>query len=325
MATLEVPGVEDPRPEPSSLAGGLPEGTVRVKWAVHAQAARAGAGPARLEGVPPDDVVELEFRDGLRLWMRVEDLRADLSRGGGDQGADGVVRVPTMLPVGAASRGSAGAWAIRALKVLDIDIEGGITDFVSAHVEGRLAPGPGLYRCVEDPARALSPVRTLGGTAPVLVFLHGTASSTSGSFGGLWAGGPAARIKTLIGQYGGRVLALQHRTLTRSPIENARTCGGLARSSSRGGGRPPRLALARRVDRRAAGARDGRGAARSPRDELELFDAEGRKPDREALARLNGGLLSLRASASRASCAWRARRAARRSPTGGSIATSRCS
>ena len=55
----------------------------------------------------------------------------------------------------------------------------------------------------------------------MLVFLHGTASSTSGSFSELWKPQSGTLIKPLFKYYNGRVLAYQHRTLTQSPIENA--------------------------------------------------------------------------------------------------------
>lgn len=63
--------------------------------------------------------------------------------------------------------------------------------------------------------------RIAGGDKPYLLFIHGTGSSTAGSFGrlaedsGLW--------QDLYDSYNGRVLALQHRTLTQSPLGNVLT------------------------------------------------------------------------------------------------------
>ena len=60
---------------------------------------------------------------------------------------------------------------------------------------------------------------TVAPDARYLVFIHGTASSTLGSFGdlprvsGLWS-----RLRAA---YGGNILAFEHRTLSESPIENA--------------------------------------------------------------------------------------------------------
>src|SRR5215471_11627443 len=51
--------------------------------------------------------------------------------------------------------------------------------------------------------------------------IHGTASSTDGSFGALWEGGANSCYAQLDKAYNGQVLAFQHRTLTQSPIENA--------------------------------------------------------------------------------------------------------
>ncbi len=58
----------------------------------------------------------------------------------------------------------------------------------------------------------------------VVLLLHGTASSTAGSFGGLWkapAGGVAADWQALAGQHGRLVLGYEHRSLTQGPLDNA--------------------------------------------------------------------------------------------------------
>ena len=59
-----------------------------------------------------------------------------------------------------------------------------------------------------------------------LLFLHGTASSTAGSFGALWRNSspedrtPPPDFRRMLDRYG-EVLAFEHRTLTNSPIDNA--------------------------------------------------------------------------------------------------------
>lgn len=222
---LRVNGVQELRPEPSELQRGLPEGTVQVKHAIRLETARAGVDPLLLEGLAPDDVVEVELQDGLRIWTTVErfseDVGTRLDRSARSATDPGVVDVPPVLTLGPASR-STGGLSLRVLRVLGIRVDQQITAFAAEHVEGRLAPGPGLYRCGEHDASALQPVSALDGTAPVLLFLHGTASSTSGSFGELWStthGTPA--IASLFVHYRGRVFAFQHRTLTESPVRNA--------------------------------------------------------------------------------------------------------
>ena len=94
-------------------------------------------------------------------------------------------------------------------------------------IENRLDQKPGLYRWVgsagtpadletEDlSARAKSDADA----KPILVFIHGTGSSSGGSFGDvrsdadLWA--------SLERKYTGGIFAFEHRTLSQGPIENA--------------------------------------------------------------------------------------------------------
>jgi hypothetical protein len=287
MATLVIPGIPDSRPEPSELGRGLPAATVTTKFAARIDGARAATAALRVDGVRPDDIVEIELEDGLRLWTRVDDLERDFALEATRDAADGAIHVPARLPIGPPSRGWA-AWGIKALKVIGIDIAKSIGDFAAEHVEGRLRPGPGLYRCSETDASALAPLRTLKAQGPTLVFLHGTASSTSGSFGGLWNGGTKAPIQRLFTRYDGRVLALQHETLTRSPIENAvlvaeRLLDLLDEdaeihlvSHSRGGLVGELLARSMRL-----------GSAPFTGDDLVLFAAPERERDRGALDALN--------------------------------------
>jgi triacylglycerol esterase/lipase EstA (alpha/beta hydrolase family) len=299
MTTIRVTGTDDSRPEPSELEGGLPSGTVRVKSAVSVQASRAGAPHVVLDHLQADDVVEVEFQDGLRLWLRSENVAGDFPRTISRDTADGVIELPSELHIGPASRSGAG-WAIKSLKILGIDIEGEITDFVSARVERRLQPGPGLYQCDAASPSALSRVRKLGGKAPVLVFLHGTASSTQGSFGDLWRGELDAPIGALLKYYDGRVLAFQHKTLTESPAENAAVLAQqLANlvdaeaeihliSHSRGGLIGELLARGMRI-----------GAAPITPDELRLFEQQQRGRDVEALKQLNETLRESRLQVTR--------------------------
>ena len=56
---------------------------------------------------------------------------------------------------------------------------------------------------------------------PFLVLIHGTASSTWSSFGGLWSAARSQELEGLRQAYGNQVLAFEHATLSKSPIENA--------------------------------------------------------------------------------------------------------
>ncbi len=87
---------------------------------------------------------------------------------------------------------------------------------------------PGLYRCSLDDEFSLKTVaknaRIPIDKGPILVFIHGTASSCEGSFGKLWASkrrfAREAR-RRLARIYADRVFVLEHLSLTQSPISNA--------------------------------------------------------------------------------------------------------
>ena len=218
MTNIIIHGRLDLTPSISDVAKSFP-GQVTPKYSAQVQFARDVTSAHRLD-VADDDIVELELEGGVRLWQRADTLQADFpgvaSRGAA---ADGYA-LPSALPLGSVRRG-VGPWVIKGLKVFGIDLAGDISDIVSSKVEGALKPGPGLYRCGISSAADLKPVGKLDATKPVLVFIHGTGSTTDGSFGGLWEGGSGARYAELDKAYDGQVLAFQHRTLTQSPIENA--------------------------------------------------------------------------------------------------------
>jgi len=97
-------------------------------------------------------------------------------------------------------------------------------------IERQLLREPGLYRWlgaakastdlfpIDDPQLAAAAAQ-----GPLLVFIHGTASSTSGSFGDLRGGAAEAQRDwdALEARYGERIYALEHRSFSESPIENA--------------------------------------------------------------------------------------------------------
>lgn len=93
-------------------------------------------------------------------------------------------------------------------------------------IEQRLDRAPGLYRWndrglgerYEGKEPRLAQDAQQG---PLLVFLHGTGSSTTGSFSDLQSGGAQGLWGQLEARYGERIFSLEHRTLSESPIDNA--------------------------------------------------------------------------------------------------------
>jgi len=202
-------------------------------------AARAGAEEITAE-YPADQIVHVELADGGELWLTLERLQ-ELT---GQQEDTLILGAETALGGhGAPSRGI-GRWIRRLViprlrwgKELEDATATAVVRKAIAKVESQLLENrTGVYRCRFDRARAEpvfesvdAPIPASG--KPVLVLLHGTASSTVGSFSGLWTD---AHRDTWLEQierlYDGRVYALEHRTLSESPIRNA--CELLARLPS---------------------------------------------------------------------------------------------
>ncbi len=94
-------------------------------------------------------------------------------------------------------------------------------------IENRLDHKPGLYRWPGGMGQAVDLLsagdQDLANDAkegPLLVFIHGTASSSTGSFGDLQKV-PFDDWQAFQSKFGGRMYAFEHRTFSESPIENA--------------------------------------------------------------------------------------------------------
>ena len=172
-------------------------------------------------------VVALELEGAPMLVLSpstVESLFAGTARRGGiDE-----VRLPSTL--GGGTRGLKST-VIKAVHIFTSDnpVETGTKTLADA-IESQVRPGVWKLDATQAPlletlTRPLQPGDPQAARGPLLVFIHGTASSTSGSFGALWDR-PAqhdekSRAEQLFAHYDGRMYALDHRSLTESPIDNA--------------------------------------------------------------------------------------------------------
>ena len=195
---------------------------------------RDGAGD--VVEVDGETVVRVELDNGFALWSRVDDLTreygtppAGVSRDTGD--ADDAWEFSRLTPqrTSGSERGMAGL-AIRVLDFFGVDVvEASARKLGKVFEEKQLGDHPpGVYRL--DLAgtfrlHAIADDAPLAADAgPLLVFLHGTASSTEGSFGKLWeaANAEGARLRQALAPfYGERAFACEHRTLSESPVTNA--------------------------------------------------------------------------------------------------------
>ena len=131
------------------------------------------------------------------------------------------------LPLVLRARGAIG-WVLKSLKILGVDAHARTALALAATVEKRKGlrrPGFGLFRCaLETGGFQLAPLSLPAKATderPYLVFLHGTLSSTWGSFGELWSPERERELALFKSSYGDRVLGFEHATLAVSPLQNA--------------------------------------------------------------------------------------------------------
>ncbi|WP_407278160.1 CHAT domain-containing protein [Aromatoleum evansii] len=216
----------------------------------------AAATDARLR---EDSLLALETGDGTTVFIRADKLREDLARVRPDAvRADGSIDFAALRDPGAAARGIpdwlwsgvsvltlghdaiADAARDKALEWLQDWLGERAEDLASAGaswlgtkalmwaIESRLAGEPGLYQWRDgdglgssDRCAANDPRLAAIGDAPTLLFIHGTASHTLGSFKDLRAGSAAADWEPLARRFGERIFGFEHRTFSESPIDNA--------------------------------------------------------------------------------------------------------
>ncbi len=202
--------------------------------------ARDAAAPP--VAVMPDELVRVEYENGIKLWMRADDLlrergRLSTSRAAGGAEVYDLDTAPRagLNAEGGGTRGVLGL-GIKLLEFFGVDVAASVAGQLAGAFELRQLKGnaPDLYRCTLAPGAALQlldAAATPPAKTPLLLFLHGTMSSFGGSFGDLQADGPsnagdagapardarAALHKT----YGDNIFSFEHLTLTQSPIRNA--------------------------------------------------------------------------------------------------------
>ncbi|HET9579178.1 MAG TPA: hypothetical protein VFP44_15205, partial [Usitatibacter sp.] len=207
---------------------------------------RAAGAAQSMTATVGRDVVRLTIANGPTLTLHPETARDLLlaqsgsdaaPRGAGIPVAPEAVQVPPQLrwkglDQAAEARGARGL--IGDVLLSGFEILGGghpadelAAEKIVAHFDQSVKPG--VYRLDAASLEALDPATTprvdaidadVAKQGPLLVLVHGTFSSTKGTFDKLWQEHPQL-VRELFAHYGDRVFALEHATLGASPAANA--------------------------------------------------------------------------------------------------------
>lgn len=214
----------------------------------------AGAAIKQSHAAGPDEVIVLELADGSTLITSAERLRESLAlthpelladdggilleklradgaapgRGFGEA-LGGLISKVYAFAVGAAPDAITDEAVGQLKNPLELGVSWLGTKALMAAIETRLDQPPGLHRWVGASGKPDDLVAvdlndpTLpspSAARPMLVFVHGTASGTLGSFGDLRTG-DRDLWGALVAHFSGGIFAFEHRTLSQGPIENA--------------------------------------------------------------------------------------------------------
>ena len=163
------------------------------------------------------DFLEFVFEDNT-TWMGGSDIIHDIFPNAAKQNraVGEAFEMPMYLETDAATRGLFGDVALKVLNVFTKNaVAGKVIDMAARLEKKALENMSGLYSVNADFKLSKTSVKIAD--KPWLLFIHGTNSSTAGSFSEiqnseLW--------KNMQQTYGPNIFGLQHETLTKSPIQN---------------------------------------------------------------------------------------------------------
>ncbi|MFK8331896.1 CHAT domain-containing protein [Pseudomonas sp. BJa5] len=205
-----------------------------------APAARASDAPRSETLNDPHALLALDAADGSTIYIRADALVEQLRRTRPDVvDSDGVIDFARFTDSQGRNRGAMD-WVWRQVRQLVLGddaiteiakekLSGAAIDWASQKaatalmtaIESQLAGPPGLYRwngAVLSEQDKIASASALDASKPILLFIHGTGSHTMGSFGEL----PGTMVwKDLQLKFATQIVALEHRTFSQSPIDNA--------------------------------------------------------------------------------------------------------
>jgi len=204
---------------PQSTFDYLGDEQPRPKTAVKLSASRSAADTPITAEVADNDLLELAFGDGT-LWYGAAGELPQLLGQEPQRSAGDTLEIPPALRIPLDDRGGIKEILIEGLKIFEPkELTAAAALKVAARIEAkivregvmRIDQELGLHALAED-------TTAINVNKPALLLLHGTCSSTSGSFSALAKSGHWPGI---CDHYGSNMLSAEHFTWTKSPLQNA--------------------------------------------------------------------------------------------------------
>ena len=169
-----------------------------------------------------DHIVEFEFEDGTH-WISSPDTIDDvfpelMSTVKRSASGESSVELPFEISSGSSDRSVVGKILLRAIKIfLKKSVSGEVKKLAQKLEDKQLEGKTGLFGLNSD--FQLFDIELDNSAKPYLLLIHGTASSTLGSFGEA----KETDFMNFVNEtYKGRILAFQHRSLSENPLQNVK-------------------------------------------------------------------------------------------------------
>ncbi len=169
-----------------------------------------------------DQIIEFEFEDGTN-WISSPDTLDDIfpelmTSANRATTEEGVFELPVEISTGSSDRSIVGKIVLKAIKIFSKKVATKEVKELATKLEDKQLEGKiGLYGLSSD--FQLIDFIPDNSANPYLVLIHGTASSTKGSFGEAVGTDFMSFIHET---YDKRILAFQHRTLSENPLQNVK-------------------------------------------------------------------------------------------------------
>jgi hypothetical protein len=195
-----------------------PGDSIELKESFLIMGAARGVTQSHTLNLRDNNLVELVFEDNTTWFCNADTLEEVFPEATVQKRtAGGAFEIPAVLQSIDSERGIVGNILLKALNIFTKKAVGKEVRKLAEDLEKKqLENYSGLYRL--DDHFGLHDFSNESTDKPFLLFLHGTSSSTKGSFSELSGSEAWNYIQQT---YGNNVLAFQHETLTKSPLQNA--------------------------------------------------------------------------------------------------------